>query len=314
MHWLLTLITFLVIDLWSASAQTKETSPVPTNSFFQTPPKAERAILSTYRSSEYQGQVSIVIETEPLTFLDPDSAKQLEPEIQLEHIPLPSLDPAKLANKRFKPGSDYEGSFYFLAEHNWVDLKEIRFLNASTNSIEAEYDLVIHLPKSGSNKYPITLKARTEIKPNTPQLAPPRTVEGLGQLVQEKEDFWKGKAMYAGHPLEIEFHAKPAMFAEIATFARATLSGKILPRATINREISEELNFMEWKLKEFKAPTDLKAEEFKPLKFYFSKRRHHPTPETIIVLSHPRVAGHWSLTIYTPDSSSLTWVPKTPSR
>ncbi|MCD6049739.1 MAG: hypothetical protein K0Q55_1142 [Verrucomicrobia bacterium] len=306
----LTLATFLMSVTFIASAQTKETSTVPTNSFFQTPPKAERAILSAYRTSEYQGQVSIVIETEPLTFLDPEAKQQLEPEIHLEHVALPSIDPVKLANKRFKPGSDYEGSFYFLAEHNLVDLKEIRFLNASTNSIEAEYDLVIHLPKSEPNKYPITLKARTEIKSHTPQLASPRSVEGLGELVQEKEDFWKGKATYATHPVEIEFHAEPAMFDEIVTFARATLSGHTLTHTILNREISEELKSMEWKLQQFNAPLDLKAEEFTPLRLYFSKRRHQPIPQIIIGLSHPKVAGHWSITFQKPESGSMNWTPK----
>ncbi len=285
-------------------------SIVQANDFFQKPPKAERAILSTYPAPEHKGKVGILIEMEPLTFIAPDAKSHLEPDILLEYISLPSLDPAKLANKRFKPGSDYEGSFYFLATHNWIDLKEIRFQNASSNSLDAEYDLVIHLPRPSPNKYPLTIKAKTEIKSGTPKLESPRTVEGLGKLVQEKEDFWKGHATYAGRPVEIEFHAEPAMFAEIATFARATLSGKTLPRTTIDREISEELKFMEWKLKEFKAPLDLKAEEFKPLKFYFSKLRHHPTPQTIIVLSHPKVAGHWSISFEKPESGSLNWTPK----
>src|SRR5688572_19971589 len=112
---------------------------VQANDFFQKPPKAERAILSTYPAPEHKDKVGILIEMEPLTFIDPDAKRQLEPDILLEYISLPSLDPAKLANKRFKPGSDYEGSFYFLATHNWIDLKEIRFLNASSNSINAEY-------------------------------------------------------------------------------------------------------------------------------------------------------------------------------
>ena len=127
---------FVGISGTSCSPRTQNT-PMTAPAFFANPPKAERAFLATYGSELLDGQIGIRIETEPLTFVNPDSDRELEPEILLEYLSLPSIDPAELENTSYSPAPDrdsgYEGSFYFQGEHNWVDLKEIRFFEASGN-------------------------------------------------------------------------------------------------------------------------------------------------------------------------------------
>lgn len=304
----LIICVLLIATLLACSPAPSQNTVNPTD-FFQTPPKAERGILSDYESPSLKGKTGIRIELEPLSFLDPETKRELEPDLLLEYLILPSTDPAKLAHTRHKPDANYEGSFYFLAEHNRVDLKEIRFLNAKGNLLQTEYDLVIHLPKSPPNEYPITILAETEIKVGAPKLEPPRTIQGLGELVQEKEYFWKGNATYAGHPVEIEFYAEPDSFDEIAAFTRAVLSGESLPSEKLDALITEGIKSIEWKLKEFDTPAP-RAEDFSVRRFYVSKRRHHPNPNIIIGLSHPEISGHWTLTISQADSGSLNWVPK----
>jgi hypothetical protein len=264
--------------------------------FFAAPPKAERAFLSAYGAEELHGQYGIRIETEPLSFVSRDFDRELEPEIHLCYLSLPSIDPANLENTRFTPDSKYEGSFYFLGEHNWVDLKEIRFRNAVGDSIGAEYDLVIHLPTPAPNEYPITLCISTEIKSRDPRLEAARSVRGLGIFVQEKENFWKSRATYDGHDVEIEFSADAKSFDDIAAYARSVIAEETLPRSKMDQEIAEGLGFLEDKFKQFNVSVNFKAEEFVPLSFYFHKRRHHAKPELIVVLHHPSDVGHWSLT------------------
>ena len=278
--------------------------------FFATPPKAERAFLSAYGSETLDGQFGVRIETEPLSFVNPDSDRELEPEILLEYLTLPSIDPDSLENTRFSPDSNYEGSFYFLGEHNWVDLKEIRFLHATGNSILAEFDLVIHLPKTPPDDYPITLRVQTEIKAGDPQLEAPRSFDGLGTLVQDEEASWKGNTTYAGHNVQIELSADAASFKEIATYARSVITEETLPRSKMNGEITEGLQFLADKFERYNVSANFKADEFIPRRFYFYKRRHHDHPEMIIGLDHPEDAGHWSLTFYDLDGGHLNWVPK----
>jgi hypothetical protein len=278
--------------------------------FFASPPKAERAFLSPYRSETLHGKFGVRIETEPLLFINSELDRELEPEIILDHLSLPSIDPAELENTRYLPDSGYEGSFYFLAEHNWVDLKEIRFLKATGNSILAEYDLVIHLPKSPPNEYPITLRVQTQISNGESQATAPRSVDGLGTLVQDKKDSWKGVARYDGRDVEIELSADVESFDEIAAYARSIISEATLPRAKMDQEITDGLHFLAGKFQRFNVSSDFKADEFIPHRFYFYKRRHHDHPEVIIVLDHAADVGHWSLTFYNLDSGILNWVPK----
>jgi hypothetical protein len=280
------------------------------NAFFATPPKAERAILSGHQA-DGQSWCGIRIEMEPLSFSDPDFDRQLEPEILLEQLSLPSIDPAKLENTRHSPDYRYEASVYFHDTHNWVDVEEIRFLNATGNSILAEYDLVIHLPTSSEpDTYPLTIRVPTEIKSGEPKLEAPRAVEGLGTLVQNEEDMWKGNATYDGHKVEIEFSADATSFDEIAIYARSVLAGESLPRRKMDHEIAQGLRFLEDKFRQFNISQELKAEEFVPRSFYFYKRRHHDHPEVMISLDHPADIGHWSLTFHRLDSGDLYWGPK----
>lgn len=278
------------------------------NDYFAAPPKAERAFLFADEAEAQGWRCGIRIEMEPLSFADPTFDRELEPEILLEQLSLPSIDPAKLENTRFRPESRYEASFYFRDTHNQVDIQEIRFLKAEGSSILAEYDLVIHLIYGP--EYPLTLRVPTEIKSGAPKLVAPRSVEGLGTLVQDAEDFWKGHATYDGRKVEIELSADAKSFDEVAAYARSVLAGETLPRSKMDQEVATGLGFLEAKLKEFNISQDLRAEEFAPRRFYFYKRRHHDYPEVIVVLNHPSDIGHWSLTFYRLDSGHLHWGPK----
>lgn len=279
--------------------------------FFATPPVAERAFLSAYESQTLNGQFGIRIETGPLSFVEPQFERELEPEIRLSYLSLPSVDPEKLENTRFSPDSSYEGSFYFLAEHNWVDLTEIRFLNATANSILAEYDLVIHLPTIPPNEYPVTLRVQTEIKTADPQLESPRSLADLGTLVQTKENSWTGTAYYNGRDVEIELAADTQSFQEIAAYARSVITEETLPRSKIEEEITEWLPILADNFKRSNVSSDFHAKDFIPRRFYFYKRRHHDSPEVIIGLDHPADVGHWSLEFSRIDEGGLLhWTPK----
>lgn len=285
--------------------------PMEATDFFVTPPKAERAFLRAYGSDALNGLFGIRIETEPLSFGDPNLDRELEPEICLSYLSLPSINPTELENTRFLPDSDYEGSFYFLGEHNWVDLREIRFLKATANSILAEYDLVIHLPKIPPNEYPVTLRVQTEIKTGDPQLESPRSFDGLGTLVQDEENSWKGSATYDEREAEIELSADARSFGEIAAYARSVITEETLPRSKMNQEIAEWLPLLADKFKSFNVSGDFKAQEFIPRRFYFYKRRHHDSAAVIIGLDHPADVGHWSLTFDQIEKGGvLNWVPK----
>ncbi len=306
------IVTAVLVSLSGiACSPSVQNTPMESPDFFATPPKAERAFLSGYGSDALDGQFGIRIETEPLSFVDPDLDRELEPDILLEYLSLPSIDPAELENTRFSPDSGYEGSFCFLGEHNWVDLKEIRFLNASGDSILAEYDLVIHLPRTPPNEYPITLRVQTEIKAGDPQLEAPRFFDGLGTLVQDEEDVWKGSATYDGHPVEIQLCTDAASIEEIGTYARSVITGQSLPRSRMNEEITEGLGFLADKFTRFNVSPDFRADEFIPRRFSFFKRRHHESPDVVIVLHHPSDVGHWSLSFARIEKGgSLIWVPK----
>lgn len=277
--------------------------------YFATAPKAERALLFAHKAEAQSWQCGIRIETEPLTFADPGFDSELEPEILLEQLSLPSIDPAKLQNTCFTPESRYEASFYFRDTHNQVDIKEIRFLKAEGNSILADYDLVIHLTY-GPDEYPLTLRVLTEIKSGEPKLEAPRCVEGLGTLAQTEEDLWKGYTIYDGHDAEIELSADAKSFDKVAEFARSILTAEALPRSKMDREITQGLGFLKEKFEEFNITQELKAEEFVPRRFYFYKRRHHDNAEVIVGVDHPSDIGHWSLTFYRLDSGHLYWGPK----
>ena len=279
-------------------------------SYFATPPTAECAFLGPYASNRLSGQFGIRIETETLSFVDPDCERELEPEIYLEYLTLPSIEPARLENTRFTPDSHFEGSFYFCGEHNWVDLLEIRFLAASNNAILAEFDLVIHLPTAPPSKYRFTLRAVTQIKIGDPKLEEPRFFEGLGILSQDEENSWKGSVTYDGYNVTIELRANAGTVDEIATYARSVVSETVLSPARLEAAIAEGLRSLDDKFREHQVQVEFKANEFIPREFFFSKRRHHESPELTIVLKHPRDAGHWSLGFYGQKSGLLVWVPK----
>ncbi|NQU20507.1 MAG: hypothetical protein HQ567_04435 [Candidatus Nealsonbacteria bacterium] len=287
-----------------------------TNPFFAEPPKAECAFLSACTSEKLIGRCGIRIDMEPLSFADPDVPRELEPYITLECLSLPSIIPAELANTRFSPATDeppdirYEGSFYFLGEHNWVDLREIRFLDATGGSILTEYDLVIHLPKHPPNEYSITLKVQTKVGTGQSDLEPPRTVAGIGTLVQSKKDFWLCDGIYNGRPVQIEFSANAASFEEIAAYAHSVIARDAMTRSKMDEAIRDGLRFLVTKFKRCRVSPDFKAEDFAPRSFYFYKRRHHQDPEMIIVLGHPSDPGHWSLQFTGTGNGALNWVPK----
>ena len=150
---------------------------------------------------------------------------------------------------------------------------------------------MIHLPISPPNEYPITLEVKTDIKTGEPILEPPRTVEGIGTLVQDEENSWKGEAMYDGELVEVELSANAESFQEIATYASSVISEQTLPRSKLNKEITKGLGFLTDKFRRFNVAPDFKAEEFVPRRFYFYKRRHHDNPEMIIGLHHPSDVG-----------------------
>lgn len=82
-----------------------------TNDYFANPPKAERAFLSAHEA-EGQSWCGIRIEMEPHSFAEPGFDRELEPEILLEQLVLPSIDPAELENTRFRPESRYEVAWF----------------------------------------------------------------------------------------------------------------------------------------------------------------------------------------------------------
>jgi len=129
-------------------------------------------------------------------------------------------------------------------------------------------------------------------------------------LIQDKEDSWKGKAIYDGHAVEIELSVNDKSFEEIAAYASSVITEESLPRSKMNDVIARELEFLTDKFKRFNVSVAFKADELIPRQFYFYKRRHHDSPEMIIGLDHPADAGHWSLTFYDLDDGHLNWVPK----
>jgi hypothetical protein len=286
------------------------------DSFFAEAPKAERAFLGAYGSDELKGRYGIRIEMEALSFTDPGLDRELEPEIILDHLGLPSIVPAELANTRFSPDPNeppplrYEGSFYFLGEHNWVDLEEIRFLDATERSVLAEYHLVVHLPKRPPDEYHIVLTVPTEIETGDSVLEPPRTVDGIGTLVHTEKGFWQCDGSYDGKRVQIELSADPGSFEEIAAYARSVITQEAITRSKLNEEISDGLALLADKFERFKVSPDFAAEDFVPCSFYFYKRRHHEEPEAIIVLEHPADVGHWSLDLHGTRAGILNWVPK----
>jgi hypothetical protein len=286
------------------------------NSFFAEAPKAECAFLSAYKCDELKGKYGIRIEVEPLAFADTDLPGELEPEIILDHLALPSIVPMELQNTRFIPNSDqsprfrYEGSFYFLGEHNQVDLREIRFLEATEDAIVAEYHLVVHLPTRPPKEYPVVLTTRTRIDSGIIVLKPSRQVEGLGTLVQSEENLWQCQGIYDGNSVRIELSAESTSFERIATYATAVIAENAITPSDIRNEIKEWLGILKWKFDEFNVKPDFNPADFIPRSFYFYQRRYHKEPEVIIVLDHPSDIGHWSLSFTGTRGGDLNWVPR----
>jgi hypothetical protein len=288
-----------------------------TKSYFKEPPKAERAFLSPYRAEEMAGLYAIRIETKPLAFSDPALAPELDPEIVLEHLALPSILPTELANTRYAPASDdssplrYEGSFYFLAEHNWVDLKEIRFLKATGSSIQAEFHLVIHLPTSPPDQYPLVMTASVEVENTERQdVDATRNVNGLGVFTKTENDLWKCHGNYDGRDVEIKLSADSTSFDQIAKFACSVIVEGAISPSSLRAKIADGLDFLDWKFEKYGVSPHLNVQHFFARSFYFYQRRHHPKPEVIIVLDYPVNMGHWSMTFIGTENGSLNWVPK----
>jgi hypothetical protein len=303
----------LAIVYWNRN----RTKQMETNSFFKKPPKAERAFLSPSGAEEMTGLYGIRIETEPLIFSDPDFDPELGPEIILDHLALPTVVPTELANTRYVPARDdtstlgYEGSFYFLAEHNWVDLKEIRFLEATGNSVLAEFHLVIHLPILPPDEYPLVMTVLVEVEgAEHRNLGATRNVDGLGLFVEAEADLWKCRGKYYGHDVEIELSTHSKSFDQIAKYACSVIVDGAISPAKLRAEISEGIDLLDWKFKEFGVSPHFDVERFVPNSFYFHQRRHHQKPEVIIILDYPVDVGHWSLDYTGTENGILTWVPK----
>ncbi|MDX1943961.1 MAG: hypothetical protein SFU86_01035 [Pirellulaceae bacterium] len=281
-------------------------------SFFGKRPKAKRAFLSPYGSEKLRGRYGIRVELQPLEFSDPSESPEPNADIILDHLTLPSIVPKELEHTRYKPNADdYEGSCYFMGQHNWVDLNEIRFLTANGPRIRAEYDLIIHLPIALPDEYPLVLTVSTKVEPDKHKFVPKpaREVPGIGTFTETRDNFWECQSAYHGCPVSIQLHAEPASFKKIATFAKAVLVENAITPTDIQKEIKERIGMLQWKFKEFKVRSRFKPEKFLPNWFSFYRERDANEWRIAIRLSDPADTGQWFLRFRGTTASGLEWVP-----
>jgi hypothetical protein len=230
---------------------------------------------------------------------------------------LPSIVPEELQNTRFVPDDErsnhlgYEGSWYFRGQHNWVDLKEIRFLDAARDTVAAEYDLVIHLPVSAADSEPLVLTVPTKVEPDKGEFVPkpPRHVLAIGTFAETSEDFWECESTYHGCPVKIQLHAEPDSFERIATFAKSVIVENAITPTCIRQHVEELIGTLQWKFDAFKVRTPFRAEELVANWFSFYRDDDSDELTLSIGLCDPTDSGKWFLRFHGTEAWHLEWVP-----
>jgi len=285
--------------------------------FFAKPPKAKRAFLSPYGSEKLRGRYGISIELQPLVFSDPRESPEPEADIILEHLALPSIVPKELEHTRYKPKAEkspwwrYEGSCYFLGQHNWVDLNEIRFLTANGPRIRAEYDLIIHLPIPPPNEYPLVLSVSTKTEPDKHKFVsrPPKHMPPIGTFTETHENFWECQTTYHGCPVTVQLHAERGSFRRIRAFVKSVIVENAITPTDIQKEINERIGGLQWKFDYFKVRTRFRPQRFLPNWFSFYQDDDSDELWLSIRLSDPADTGQWFLRFRGTTVCDLEWVP-----
>jgi hypothetical protein len=285
--------------------------------FFAKPPKAKRAFLSPYGSQKMRNRYGVRIELEPLLFSDARPSPENEAEVILDHLALPSIVPKELQHTRHKPKAEksprtrYEGSCYFLGEHNWVDLNEIRFLTARGHSVRTEYDLIIHLPIRPPNEYPLVLSVSTKVEPDKHKFVPrpPRHVASIGTFTETRENVWECQTSFHGCPITIQLHAEHDTYRKITTFVKEVVVDNAITPTDIQTFVQEQIDGLQWKFDYFKVRTRFKPEQFLPNWFSFYCEDHQDDLRLSICLSDPTDTGRWYLRFRGTTPWHLEWVP-----
>ncbi len=239
-------------------------------------------------------------------------------EIILDHLALPSVVPEELANTRFKPAQDtlpqfrYEGSWYFRGAHNWVDLNEIRFLEATgDNTIVAEYDLVVAPPALRSKSESLVLIVPTQVEPYEGEFDPgsARYVPSLGTLTESSQDFWECDSFFDEFPIRIQLRAEPDYFDNVAAFATAVIAENAITPTDIWEQIAQHMGGLQWKFDHFKVRVQFRPKELVPR--WFSFYRDSDSGQTMlgIRLSDPQDTGNWYLRYRGTSAYDLEWIP-----
>src|SRR5262249_49121136 len=149
----------------------------------------------------------------------------------------------------------YEGSWYFLGQHNWVDLNEIRFLAAKGPRIRVEYDLTVHLPIPPPNEYPLLLSVSTKTDPDKHKFVPrlPKHMASVGIFTETRRNFWECQTSSHGCPVTIQLHAERGSFRRISNFVKAVIVEDAITPTDIQKEIREQIDNLQWKFDEFKV-------------------------------------------------------------
>jgi len=289
-------------------------NPTP---FFAKQPKAKRAFLSPYDAKKLRGRYGIRIELQPLRFPNALTPPENDAEVILDHLALASIVPKELQKTRFEPKAGrspwtrYEGSCYFLGEHNWVDLNEIRFLEARGQSIRAEYDLVIHLPIPPPNEYPLVLSALTKAEPDKHKFVPrpPRHVRSIGTFSETHKDFWECQSTYHGFPITIQLHEERGSFKQVVAFAKSVIVDNAITPTDIHKHIQEHIGSLQWKFDYCKVRNRFKPEKFVPN--WFSFYREDDGWRLAIRLIDPARTGEWILRFRGTAVFDLEWGPNT---
>jgi hypothetical protein len=284
---------------------------------FAKPPKAKRAFLSPYGSEKLRGRYGIRIELHPLVFSDPRVSPEPKADIILEHLALPSIVPEELEHTRYLPKAEkspwrrYEGSCYFLGEHNWVDLNQIRFLSANGPRVRAEYDLVIHLPIALPDEYPLVLTVSTKAEPDKHKFVPrrPKHVPSIGTFTETHESFWECQTTYHGCPVTVQFHAERGSFRRIIAFVKSVMVENAIAPTDIQKEIHERIGGLQWKFDHFKVRTRFRPDRFLPTWFSFFQDDESDELRLAIRLSDPADTGQWFLRFRGTTAWDLEWVP-----
>ena len=280
--------------------------------FFAIPPKAKRAFVSPYGAEQLRGRYGIRIELQPLVFADPLESPETDAEVILDHLALPSIVPKELEHTRYEPKrGGYEGSCYFMGQHNWVDLNEIRFLAARNSIIRAEYDLILHLPISLPDEYPLVLTVSTKAEPDKHRFVPrpPKHVPSIGTFTETHHNFWKCQTTYHGFPITIQLHAERGSFRKLIAFAKSVIVANSITPRDIHRAINERISSLQWKFDYFKVRTRFKPERFRPNWFSFCWDRDSGELMLSIRLSDPADTGQWFLRFRGRKAYDLEWVP-----